>query len=273
MSNQRQPNLEAMGIAALVGEFRPRNSPGQPVVGWTTPAIIYGRMDEINVSAQSLDVDVVMNVKRPSFVAAWKAWLDKVWTPFYKKYKGLSAVLGAVLYTDELAAQTEQHALTLKRWYDGYGAEKDEKGELLKRPVGPPPAPTPPPEEKKKEDESWFESIKRRLGIPVIPWWLYLIGGTVVAGGGYLVYRAVRNAVRETQESAKPLYAVKQKLTSETVPRMLEAQTSVLPVRTDPDISPFDRAPDPEPPKPPRQQTDYSDDAFFGSDEPYDGKS
>lgn len=175
-----------VGLRAQTGTNGVRRAPQRASVGWTSPTSIYQRQREIQVSAAALNSDVTVNVKREAFKAAWKSWYED-WTAFFRKYQTDGwAKLGAVTYTDALAAQTETYRRQLLNWYDAYSREKD--GD---KPMPPPSAPAPPDTplvSPSPASEDPFLPMPKVPGLEV-PWYVWVGLGAAVVGAGYLAYR------------------------------------------------------------------------------------
>lgn len=194
-----------VGLRAQTGTNGVRRQPQRATVGWTSPTVIYQKQREIQVSAASLNGDIEANVRRAAFKASWKSWYDG-WTEFFGKYQNDSfAKLGAVTYTDALAAQTEAYRRQLLAWYDAYSREKD--GD---KPMPPPSSPAPPldpigPPQPSGGDEDPFLPTPKLPGLNV-PWYVWVGVGAAVVGVGYLAYRhyvGVKSDLRESQALLK----------------------------------------------------------------------
>lgn len=152
-----------------------------PSTGFTTPTVIFESQRDINLKADALNADVLKNVTRDVFKAAWKGWYDN-WKTFFAKYQsgtwqGDWNKASTLLYSDDLSAQTEKYRAELIDWYSGYALEKAPDGSALPPSTTAPPALKPPP--KPDGEESGF----------TIPWWGWMLGGVAVVGGGYLLYQ------------------------------------------------------------------------------------
>lgn len=185
-----------LGTAVLLQNAQqgrvPQAAPGQPHVGWTTPTTIYEKMRAINASAEDLNPLVQVHIRRPEWKTAWDAWFGR-WKAFFQKYQSDGAKLGALFYTDELAASTEEHRRILEDFQRGYSAEKNEKGEPLPAPNVPVPQPL-PPKGGDKEDEGFK-----------IPWWGWLLGGTVLVVGGYYFFKFARSTAADMRAKHRAL--------------------------------------------------------------------
>jgi hypothetical protein len=173
--------------------------PGHPSVGWTTPTIIYDKMREIDAGARELNALMVANVRKPVLLAAWGAWFAR-WTVFFAKYQGVWAKIGVLLYTDDLARQTEDYRMGYASFRATYERERDDKGAPLPAPAAPipevlpDPSAPPPPDAPKKP---WFN-----FGIE-IPWWVWLVGGAGMTVGGYFLVKRILWTRRELAAKGK----------------------------------------------------------------------
>ena len=153
------------------------------MTGYTAPGITYDKMRQMqNGSARPLDLDIKTNVVDPTFRAAWTAWYEQAWLPFYEKFAGddpstLSRIR-ASFTSDEVAARAEAYRQQLSDFYVSYPKQRNAAGQLVPPPTGASPAlvgaPTAP-------------------GGLTLPWWVWGIGLAGVAGVGYLAYTQVRD--------------------------------------------------------------------------------
>lgn len=157
--------------------------------GWTAPTVIYDKMRLIQQRAASLDADVLRNVEREAFRAAWGEWYKR-WSAFFGKYQSDYAKLGAVTYTDELNAQTDAFFKDIDGWYLGYMKEPGKGGTSI-------PPPTSPLPHVPELPKPGTEPPKEGISI----WWF--VGGAIVLGAGYMMYKNLK-AANETARAIAP---------------------------------------------------------------------
>ncbi len=179
--------------SALMSGVTPSTSVVQPSTGWTSPSLIYDNMRMVNASATATDLDITTYSKSESLKAAWRTWFAS-WKTFFEKHQGLYQKLGNALNTDELAAQVEQWRRSLGNLQATYAAEVNTRP--LTNPV--PGSFETPPESKKGFS---------------IPWWGWTLGGMLLVGAGWLVYKQV-----------KELQAKKEALEKNVLPLVLSSQ-------------------------------------------------
>jgi hypothetical protein len=168
------------------------------MVGYTTPALTFDKMRQINGSALSLNFDIEKNVARASFKEAWNRWFAD-WQHFFDRYQAWGAKLGALIDSDALATQVESYRVDLMGnpkatpkpnpgWVGNYSAELTAEG----KPVPPTSAAPVDPELAPGEDP------KTRPPEEGLPWWvvsLLVVGGvSVVAGTIFIIRRKVIEA-------------------------------------------------------------------------------
>jgi hypothetical protein len=119
--------------------------------------------------------------------------------------------MGALLYTDDLNSQADAYAAALTSWRDAYAREKDAQGNALPEPVSPaPPAPAP------SETPKGFIAAAASQ----IPWWGWLMGGALVAGTGYALYKMHQAQMANVRELMPTLKA--------TLPTLIAPEASML---------------------------------------------
>jgi hypothetical protein len=165
----------------------------QPVTGWTSPSLIYDNMRLINASAVATDIDITTHSKSESLKAAWASWYAS-WKTFFAKHQGLYQRLGNAFQTDGLASQVEQWRKSLGNLQATYAAEPGVPGSTN---------PAPGSFEKPSEEKEGLS----------IPWWGWALGGALLVGAGFMVYRQV-----------KELRAKKESLEKNVLPLLLNAQ-------------------------------------------------
>lgn len=163
-----------------------------PVTGWTSPSLIYDNMRLVNASAVATDLDITTHSRSESLKAAWRSWYAS-WKTFFEKHQGLYQKLGNAFHTDELASQVEAWRRSLGNLQATYATETVPS---LTNPV--PGTFEPPPDDKK--------------GF-TIPWWGWALGGVLVLGTGYIMYRQV-----------KELRAKKEALEKNVLPLLMSSQ-------------------------------------------------
>lgn len=166
--------------SALMSGVTPTSEP--PAVGWTSPSLIYDNMRLVNASAIATDLDITTYSKSEGLKAAWKTWYAS-WKAFFTKHEGFYQRLGNAFHTDELMAQVEQWRRSLANLQATYAAEVNVPN--LTNPV-------PGTFERPPEDKKGFS----------IPWWGWTLGGVLLVGAGWMVYRQVKElqAKREALE-------------------------------------------------------------------------
>lgn len=186
---------DMLGAEVIVG-MADGGDPPSPSTGWTTPAIIYTRMDEIDVHANALNAAISQNVRRADFITHWNDWLNR-WKKFYEAYQTTSKRMAAPFFTDELASQVESFRIQLGEFQAAYDAEGD--GSFPAVPGTPPRPPNPPAPEPK--DASGIAKLS-------VPWWLWVLGGVAVAGGAYYVYGRIQYAREKNKQLQRMLPSV-----------------------------------------------------------------
>lgn len=166
-----------------------------PRTGWSSPSLLWDSMRQIQVSAAALDGDVAANVRREPFRAAWIAWFQN-WGVFFRRYESEWSLgrLTALADTDGLAAQVAAYRAQLVSWYEGYGRESD-GGKPVPPASGQPPLAPPKPE---PGPDAPSEGL-------TIPWWMWVLGGVALVGGGYYIYRVVTTAKNEVEAKRRAL--------------------------------------------------------------------
>jgi hypothetical protein len=171
--------------------------PGRPVVGWTSPEIIYDKMRSIDSGAKELDVLMRTNVREPVVLAAWKAWYAQ-WLAFFARHQSKYAQFGTLLFmnTDELAGQTEEYRRTYESFRATYALQRDASGNPLPQPSTPIPVVLTPGATKKEDGSS---------GGIQIPWWFWVVGGVGVTVGGYFLYKNITRTAHELRAKKRAL--------------------------------------------------------------------
>lgn len=197
--------------SALMSGVTP--SDAEPTTGWTSPSYIYDNMRLVNASAIATDIDITTYSKSESLKAAWKTWFA-AWKAYFEKHQGLYQKLGNAFHTDELAAQVEQWRKGLGNLQATYAAEPG---------VPTPTNPVPGSFEKPPEDKKTF----------TVPWWAWTLGGVVLVGAGYLVYRQVKEmqAKKEALEKNVLPLLMSSQLGPQMGPAMAQAATAHDPTR------------------------------------------
>ena len=159
-----------------------RSEENLTATGYTAPGITYDKMRQMqNGSARPLDNDIKTNVIDPTFRAAWTAWYEQAWLPFYEKFAGADpsslARLRATFTSDEVAARAEAYRQQLADFYVSYPKQRTAAGQLVPPPSGASPALV-------------GGATSSAL---TLPWWVWGIGIAGVAGVGYLAYTQVRD--------------------------------------------------------------------------------
>lgn len=192
--------------SALMSGVAPSAEP--PATGWTAPSLIYDNMRLVNASAIATDLDIMMHAKSEGLKAAWKTWYAS-WKEFFKKHEGFYQRLGNAFHTDELAAQVEQWRRSLGSLQATYAAESGVPN--LTNPV-------PGTFEKPPEDKKSFS----------IPWWGWTLGGVLLVGAGWMVYRQVKElqAKREALEKNVLPLVLGSQLGPQLGPAMAQAATA-----------------------------------------------
>lgn len=161
-----------------------------PVVGFTTPALTFDKMRQINGSALSLNFDIEGHVTRKAFKDAWNQWF-KSWQTFFNRYQTTTGKLSTLLDSDAVAAQTESFRIQLvgdktlgeRGWIAAYESESTPENPLPPTSAAFVPSTTPKPPEKPEDGT---------------PWWLialFVTGGVgVVAGSFFIIRRKVIEA-------------------------------------------------------------------------------
>lgn len=169
-------------MAARPSPFAKRG-PVAPMQPWSTASTgiymidVEAKMDQINVSSTTLDGDVQRNVVDPFFRTSWDAWLAS-WRKYYADtHRFLTRLLSNPFRADEINREVESRRLQLIGWYDGYAQQKGRDGLPVPSATGQSPIVPPTP-----KDE------KTGAGLP---WWFWLVGGALLVGVGYLVYRKI----------------------------------------------------------------------------------
>lgn len=165
----------------------------QDQVGFTAPARIWAKMDDIERSAASLNRDIDTNVRDPGFIAGWKQWYSNWRRDYYDKYQSTLARLGALSGSDELNAAVERQRETLRGWYESYTRQRLPDGSPVPFPSGLPPA---------------------RMGADPntnagwsLPWWFWLATGAAALFIGYrfyVRYTQLRNQTKLAEEKLLP---------------------------------------------------------------------
>jgi hypothetical protein len=162
-----------------------------------SPTLIYDAQRTIERTAQDLGPKIVTYVDRStpegaSFVAAWEAW-DAQWQPFYAKYQTLEGKAGAIADTDNLNRRTEEFRSQLIDLQRRYQTMKQPGG----APVPAPGAPPPTPAQDQPAQGSWLDSLLGQKPGSGVPWWVWMLGGAALVGGGYLAYQHYQEAQRK----------------------------------------------------------------------------
>lgn len=166
----------------------------EPSTGWTSPSLIYDNMRLVNASAIATDLDITTHSKNEALKQAWATWYSS-WKQFFAKHQGIYQKLGNAFHTDELAQQVEQWRRSLGNLQATYNAEGSVP--RLTNPIPEAPFVKPP------EEKSSF----------TVPWWAWTMGGVLLVGAGYMIYRQV-----------KELQAKKEALEKNVLPIVLGAQ-------------------------------------------------
>jgi len=168
------PPLVSSGLSAVVGASAPPDR-----VGFTAPARIWPKIDEIEASAAALNRDVQAYVGNPAFRAAWDTWYRNWRQNYATKYQGVVARLGALTGSDELNANVENQREQLRGWYEQYAQQVQANGQPVPGSTGQ--APLRAPQAQDPPARSW-----------TLPWWFWLGTGALVAYVGYRIYRTYR---------------------------------------------------------------------------------
>lgn len=163
----------------------------QDQVGFTAPARIWAKMDDIERSAASLNRDIDANVREPGFIAGWKSWYAQWRQNFYDKYQSTLARLGALSGSDELNAAVERQRETLRGWYESYTRQRLPDGSPVPFPSGLPPAKmgTDP-----NTNTGWS-----------LPWWFWLATGAAALFIGYRFYVRFKQVGRQVSIAEEKL--------------------------------------------------------------------
>ena len=177
---------EHVRVGTAVLERQAYAQANQTSVGWTSPTIFYERMRSLDPAIQELNTLIGNYISRQAFRDSWKAYYAQ-WTKFYAESQEWQRKLtGPQIFENEAyGQQVEDFRRRYETYRAGYEAERNEKGEAPPTPV----TPTPRPDQRTPSDS----------GIQ-IPWWVWMLGGVALVGGGYWIYKkalVVRDARRE----------------------------------------------------------------------------
>jgi hypothetical protein len=149
-------------------------------IGFVAPTIIYDKMREIDTLAKDLGPKIITYVADdPAFVRAWQDF-DAEWTPFFQKYQGNYAKLGAVFYTDDLNQRVDSFRTRINDLYAKYQTHHQPNGQPVPPPAAAPIPVTPP-----------SGPNAPRAGYP---WWFWTLFGVGIVGAAYAGYRYVVRA-------------------------------------------------------------------------------
>jgi hypothetical protein len=189
---------------------------GATTIGFTNPMTISTEIQAIDVAADSLLQDFARDVPAADGTRqAFEAWRLKVWKPFRDKNLGVGRLgTGIVFGTDELMAQTQARRSDLEGFAQKYQvlAGKPPSTPIPVDPRVQPPQPGGQPGGQPSGAPSWWPKFLPNPPQIEIPWWVWVGGTVVVAGGGYLAYRAWKttqeNVARQQAEVFKILPSI-----------------------------------------------------------------
>lgn len=157
-------------------------APSHAFIGYTSPNVTFAQMRAIQRYAESLDLQVE-EWAPPTFRAAWKAWLERAWRPFYEQWAGPNAgwwtqTVTTRVDSDGLAAETESYRQQLQSFDSDYRRQRTRSGQPVPHPAGSPPPFVAP------------SAGERSLAFDVVPWWFWLGAIGAIGGLGYLAWRS-----------------------------------------------------------------------------------
>lgn len=217
----------SQAYATYVEQLTPRVGQAAPMtledrMGFTAPARIWAKVDDIERSAASLDRDVDMNVREPGFVAGWKTWYANWRRNYYDKYRSssLDSVknrLGALSGSDQLDAEVEAQRKTLHDFYENYTRQRLPNGQPVPFPSGLPPS-------RFGTDDPQTQSAW------TLPWWFWLAAGSAlafIAWRFYVTYKKVDARGRAIEDRLVPALAARTGLPEQETREVLQAGRDV----------------------------------------------
>lgn len=192
-------------------------------IGFTAPARIWPKIDDIERSAASLDRDIDANVRDPQFIAGWKTWYQNWRRTYYEPYRGetLGSVrnrLSALSGSDELDAAVERERQTLHGWYENYSRQRLPNGQPVPYPSGLPP--------------TRFGQDPQGVPSWSLPWWFWVAAGgalAFIAWRFYVTYGVVKARGRAIEEKLVPAIAERHGLPGKETVEVLQAGRDASP--------------------------------------------
>lgn len=155
-------------------------------VGFTAPARIWPKIDEIEASAAALNRDIQAYVGSTMFRAAWDQWYRDWRDNYYLRYQSTLQRLGALAGSDQLDANVENQREQLRGWYERYSQQAQANGQRVPAPSGQAPLRA-PDQGQQQQGSSWS-----------LPWWFWTLLGAGALYAGYRVYKTYQT-VKERQ--------------------------------------------------------------------------
>lgn len=186
-------------------------------VGFTAPARIWAKIDDIERSAASLDRDVDANVREPSFLAGWKTWLQNWRLNYVIPYRSetvdsVRRRIGALSGSDELDAAVERERQRLHDFYENYSRQRLPNGAPVPFPSGLPPI---------------RHGADPQASPPwTLPWWFWLVAGgaaAFIAWRFYVTYKMVGARGKAIEDKLVPAVAERYGLPGQETREVLQA--------------------------------------------------
>lgn len=194
-------NFVRTGTAILERQAYAKAQANRSSTGWTSPTVLYDRMNALDPAIQELQTLVQTYIVRTTFKDSWNDFYAQ-WNKFYNESKETVRRLTGpqILENKNYEATIETFRLRYEGYKAGYVAEKSMQNGPLPTPITPTPPPPPPSDDKPPSPN------KKDDGGIKIPWWVWMLGGVAVVGGVYWIYKkslVVRDA-RRTIDRALP---------------------------------------------------------------------
>lgn len=208
----RQAKSRGFSPYAGIGMAEPGGVGGGANVGFTSPDAITTEIHAVDHAAESLFLDFAREVPIADETRkAFESWRLGVWQPFRDKNLGIGRFGGglAFLGTDELMAQTQARRSEL----EGFAARYQKiTSKQPSSPIPTDPRPNPPqpgqPGSPSSGAPSWWPSWAPQVPKLEVPWWVWVGGTVLVAGGGYLAYRSWKTTREEIQRQQSEVFKI-----------------------------------------------------------------
>jgi hypothetical protein len=190
------PGYAQLGMEVMLRKAYAQAARSPITGGLSSPRIFADQMKSLDDAIGELKVMVETYVVRTVFKDSFNSFYNQ-WMKFYQDAQTVSSRTTIQIFDSEaFGLQIEDFRRRYIGFKDGYSKETDADGKPLNAPKLITPAPIPPqPDEQKKEEKKpgW-----------TLPWYVWMLGGVVIVGGGYWVYKkalVVRDARREIDKA------------------------------------------------------------------------